>query len=100
MMVTVCADSHAPRLLSEPALPQGFAREDVNPDPLERRVLLAVLEEVTQRLRRVVGRNEQFARPPFERLSAKFYLDRRRREVATFSKFCDHDSPHTGSNQH
>src|SRR5947207_7601478 len=61
--------------------PQAFTQESVNPDPLERRVLLAVIQEVIQRLRREFHGYKQFGRPPFQRLSAKLHVDRWRREM-------------------
>ncbi len=56
-------------------VPDGFAREAIDSDPVERRILLANVPEMIQRLSRKFRRYEQFARPVLKRLSAKLDFD-------------------------
>lgn len=71
----LCSIGAFPGLSSCPVLPQDFAREGIDSDPLEGRVLLAELQKMTEGLIGASCRHEQLARPPLQRLPAKLHFD-------------------------
>src|SRR2546422_11770401 len=64
-----------PAFSSFPTFPHDFAWKSIDSDPLEGRVLLAELQKMTEGLGGLLRRNEQLARPSFQRLPAKLHFD-------------------------